>query len=70
MQIVATEVPGKAHASMERPDLSVISANVVTRRNSRTAFSFSSVQGGGLKLSNTSIRMESKSRCATGCHAP
>eukprot|EP00957_Ditylum_brightwellii_P127468 9720189-Ditylum_brightwellii.AAC.1 len=55
---------------MEHPDLSVISAKVITRRNSRTAFSFSSVHGDGLKISNTSTRMESKSRCETGCHAP
>eukprot|EP00957_Ditylum_brightwellii_P085133 6472873-Ditylum_brightwellii.AAC.1 len=55
---------------MERPDSSVMSASVITRRKSQTAFSFSSVHGDGLKLSNISMRMKSKSRCVAGCQAP
>eukprot|EP00957_Ditylum_brightwellii_P083837 6372500-Ditylum_brightwellii.AAC.1 len=65
MQIVATDVPDKAHASMFCPDSSVMSAKVSTLRNKQTAFNLSSVQEDGLKLSKTSMRMESKTRCAT-----
>ena len=68
--MVATVEPDSAHASMERPDSSVMSASVMTRRKSRTAFSFSSVQEDGLRLSNTSMSMESKSRCVAGRQAP
>eukprot|EP00957_Ditylum_brightwellii_P055480 4204023-Ditylum_brightwellii.AAC.1 len=70
MQIVATDVPDKAHASMYRPDLSVMSVKVSTQRNKWTAFNLSSVQDDGLKLSKTSMRMESKTRCATGRQEP
>eukprot|EP00957_Ditylum_brightwellii_P157211 11964918-Ditylum_brightwellii.AAC.1 len=52
------------------PDLSVMSAKVSTLRNKQTAFNFSSVQEDGLKLSKTSMRMESKTRGATRRQEP
>eukprot|EP00957_Ditylum_brightwellii_P154537 11761516-Ditylum_brightwellii.AAC.1 len=70
MQMVATVEPDSAHTSMERPDSSVMSASVITWRKSRTAFSFSSVHEDGLKLSNTSMSMKSKSHCVAGRQAP
>eukprot|EP00957_Ditylum_brightwellii_P113636 8663948-Ditylum_brightwellii.AAC.1 len=70
MQIVATDIPDKAHASIFRPDLSVMSAKEITRRNKQTAFNLASVPGDSLKLSNTSTRMESKTRCAARRQVP
>eukprot|EP00957_Ditylum_brightwellii_P026508 2005521-Ditylum_brightwellii.AAC.1 len=70
MQIVATDIPDKAHASMFRPDLSVMSAKVITQRNKRTVFDLANVPDDNLRLSNTSMRMESKTRCVTGRQAP
>eukprot|EP00957_Ditylum_brightwellii_P018779 1411485-Ditylum_brightwellii.AAC.1 len=70
MQIVAIDIPDKAHASMFCPDLSVMSAKVITQRNKQTAFNLASVPEDSLRLSNTSMRMESKTRCAAGRQAP
>eukprot|EP00957_Ditylum_brightwellii_P166798 12695942-Ditylum_brightwellii.AAC.1 len=67
---VATCVPDSAQALMFRPDSSVMSAKVSTRRCKLTAFSLSSVHVDGLKRSKTSMRTESKTRCAAGCQEP
>eukprot|EP00957_Ditylum_brightwellii_P029683 2243655-Ditylum_brightwellii.AAC.1 len=46
-----------------------MSAKVITQ-DKQTAFNLPSVHEDGLKLSKTSMRMDSKARCATRCHEP
>eukprot|EP00957_Ditylum_brightwellii_P075046 5702735-Ditylum_brightwellii.AAC.1 len=47
-----------------------MSASVSTQRKSQTKLSFSGVPDEGLKDSNLSMRMESRTRCVLGRHAP
>eukprot|EP00957_Ditylum_brightwellii_P027500 2078441-Ditylum_brightwellii.AAC.1 len=66
MQIVATDIPDKAHVLMFCPDSSVMSAKVITRRNKWSAFNLDNVPEDSLRLSNASMKMESKTHCEPG----